>query len=578
MKPVLKLSIFILVILLMVSCGSGNSDNENMTTGQFIDDPVQGLNYSCSSGWDGVTDSSGEYVCDEGDDVTFSIGIMSIGTIAAQSGIITPYSLFPNNIDAALNLARLLQSIDTDPNDGVIIFDQDLVALLPDIIDFSSEIFIRDVELDLGIALVSVEEAQNSLNASILVAGEVIPDGSHIPVADAGPDQNVITTDQVFLSGADSVDADDDQLEYQWSFIASPQGSTVTLSGITSSEPTFYPDVDGGYIIQLVVNDGIVDSAADTVIITAATGDAVPVADAGSDQNIDTTSVVSLDGSGSSDANVGDVLTYQWSITAAPTDSSAILSDVTAEAPVFTADKDGSYIVQLIVNDGTNNSVASTVTITASSLVSHNGLDYRTVESPYTKRIWLDRNVGASQLCTSITDLDCCGGYYQWGRNTDGHELPSSSLDTTLASSLNNVGPYLINPASAPSPNPLDWVNTQIDVDNSGSLRRANWLSTDGSSVCPIGYRVPTLVELENETALVNNPSSAYANFLKLPSGGSRPYTGSQIYYTTVTLWTSDIEDENIPTHSMYRHFSSYGATSGTMVRAKAYTIRCIQD
>jgi hypothetical protein len=313
-----------------------------------------------------VTDSSGEYTCDVGDDVTFSIGTVTIGTIAAQSGIITPYSLFPSDLDAALNLARLLQSIDTDPNDDIIVFDPDLVALLPDIIDFSSETFVADLESDLGITLVSVEEAQNSLNDTILVAGEAIPEGSHIPVAEAGNDQNITTTATVYLTGSESSDADGDTLTYSWSITSAPDNSSATLSNTTVVNPNFDADEDGTYVIQLIVNDGTVNSAEDTVTITATTENAAPVADAGEDQNVTTTDTVYLNGSESSDAD-GDDLTYIWSITTTPDNSSATLSNTTVVNPTFDTDEDGTYVIQLIVNDGTVNSAADTVTITATT-------------------------------------------------------------------------------------------------------------------------------------------------------------------------------------------------------------------
>jgi len=61
--------------------------------------------------------------------------------------------------------------------------------------------------------------------------------------------------------------------------------------------------------------------------------------------------------------------------------------------------------------------------------ITHNGVKYDTVTSPYTGRVWLDRNLGASQVCTSATDTACYGDYYQWGRGHDGHQS-SSSLTT----------------------------------------------------------------------------------------------------------------------------------------------------
>jgi len=41
-----------------------------------------------------------------------------------------------------------------------------------------------------------------------------------------------------------------------------------------------------------------------------------------------------------------------------------------------------------------------------------NGIEYLTVTSPDTGKIWLDRNLGASQVCTSSTDSSCYGNLY----------------------------------------------------------------------------------------------------------------------------------------------------------------------
>jgi hypothetical protein len=70
---------------------------------------------------------------------------------------------------------------------------------------------------------------------------------------------------------------------------------------------------------------------------TAETDTTAPVAEAGLDQNLSLNSTVTLDGSGSSDAD-GDTLFFSWSITSKPLESSASLSDLTAVNPTFTAD------------------------------------------------------------------------------------------------------------------------------------------------------------------------------------------------------------------------------------------------
>ena len=50
------------------------------------------------------------------------------------------------------------------------------------------------------------------------------------------------------------------------------------------------------------------------------------------------------------------------------------------------------------------------------------GLTYGFVYNATTHRIWLDRNLGATQVATSSTDTLSYGHLYQWGRPADGHE------------------------------------------------------------------------------------------------------------------------------------------------------------
>ena len=90
------------------------------------------------------------------------------------------------------------------------------------------------------------------------------------PLANAGVDRNVTTGSTVTLNGSGSSDTDHNPLTYSWSFVSRPSGSNTTLSDSTAIKPAFTADVAGSYVIQLVVNDGTVGSAADRVTITAA--------------------------------------------------------------------------------------------------------------------------------------------------------------------------------------------------------------------------------------------------------------------------------------------------------------------
>ncbi|TAJ96319.1 MAG: hypothetical protein EPO39_20255, partial [Candidatus Manganitrophaceae bacterium] len=171
------------------------------------------------------------------------------------------------------------------------------------------------------------------------------------PVAHAGPDQSVATGSLVTLDGSGSSDPDGDPLTYDWRFVSLPTGSAAVLANATTGSPTFTADLSGEYVIQLIVSDGIVQSAVDIVVVVAAIPNAAPTANAGPDQTVQKGNVVTLDGSGSFDPD-GDALTYTWSFVSIPAGSGATLTNPATISPTFTADRSGDYVIRLIVNDG----------------------------------------------------------------------------------------------------------------------------------------------------------------------------------------------------------------------------------
>jgi len=107
-------------------------------------------------------------------------------------------------------------------------------------------------------------------SAAIITMGGkfyVLPTNA-VPVAHAGADQSVVVGSPVLISGSTSSDLDGDPLTYSWS-ITGPVGNTTSLSSTTGISTSFTPDIEGSYTIQLIVNDGTVNSAPDTVTITA---------------------------------------------------------------------------------------------------------------------------------------------------------------------------------------------------------------------------------------------------------------------------------------------------------------------
>jgi len=140
------------------------------------------------------------------------------------------------------------------------------------------------------------------------------------PVADAGNNQDVSSGTQVTLNGSGSHDADGDPLTYKWIIAEKPSESTAVLSGETNISPTFTTDKDGHYRVELVVNDGKVNSLSDSVFITV--NAPVPkntppnaVAEGPSTFIVKRQSGVHeivLDGSNSTDDGLINPLTYTW--------------------------------------------------------------------------------------------------------------------------------------------------------------------------------------------------------------------------------------------------------------------------
>ncbi len=90
-----------------------------------------------------------------------------------------------------------------------------------------------------------------------------------------------------------------------------------------------------------------------------------PVADAGTDLAGMVTDEIRLDGSSSFDPD-GDPLDFLWEFVEAPSGSSAFLLNETRDDASFYADRPGTYVVGLLVDDGeATDSDEVTVTVTA---------------------------------------------------------------------------------------------------------------------------------------------------------------------------------------------------------------------
>jgi beta-lactam-binding protein with PASTA domain/sugar lactone lactonase YvrE len=219
--------------------------------------------------------------------------------------------------------------------------------------------FIADVNGQYIVSLTVSDGMLSSLpdNVAIISASPNAP-----PVANAGPDQYTAPNTLVHLDGSSSYDPDNDPLMFTWRIASKPQGSASELNDAVPPNPTFLADLEGEYVIRLSVSDGQLESAPDTVVVSA--GNLPPIANAGPDVEVRPNSSVWLDGSASLDPD-GDPISYQWTVLSSPQGSNIFLYNPTEAYPCVEFDMPGQYIIQLVVSDGRLISTPDTVIITA---------------------------------------------------------------------------------------------------------------------------------------------------------------------------------------------------------------------
>ena len=232
-----------------------------------------------------------------------------------------------------------------------------------------------------------------------------------------------------------------------------------------------------------------------------------------------------------------------------------------------------AYTFTVVASNAAGNSGASaasnavTPTCISSVTFTYRGssVTYGVITKTYSgigTKCWLDRNLGATRVATSATDVDSRGHYFQWGRGDDGHQL----LDSTISGTKIVFGTTSSNWICMNGSN-KNWLTV-----NNNTL----WQGVNGiNNPCPTGFRVPTKDELTAEISSwsPSGNTGAYNSTLKFPGTGFRRVNECFLNISltgNVTLWSSTIDTDPWNWDGSVWYQNEY--------RNQGFMVRCIKN
>ena len=217
-------------------------------------------------------------------------------------------------------------------------------------------------------------------------------------------------------------DTDGTVTAYNWTKISGPSAGTITNTASAATSVTGL--LAGTYVFSLTVTDNKGATNTDLLSVVVLAGNGTPIANAGPDQTI-ATSTVNLSGSGT-DAD-GTVTAYNWTKISGP--SAGTITNTTSAATSVTGLMAGTHVLSLTVTDNkgaTNTDMLSVVVLAGNATPTANAGPDQTITT------------STVNLSGSGTDADGTITSYAWkwvsGPNTP--TIVSSNSSSTSVTGL----------------------------------------------------------------------------------------------------------------------------------------------
>lgn len=215
-----------------------------------------------------------------------------------------------------------------------------------------------------------------------------------------------------------------------------------------------------------------------------------------------------------------------------------------------------------------------------------NQVTYTTVRAK-DGNVWLQQNLGSSNVATTRTDATAWGDLFQWGRWDDGHQRRVGATTSAVSpapnnpSGLNKTGtnPFYYNTTAANR-----WWSAGTATDKAEAEIPGDILAANGCDPCKkllgLQWRLPTIAEWEAVRIAegITEYTTAFTSNLKIPSITFRDGTTGNLNTNTNTtrLWSSTAGSSGGA--YVFHLVSNAASTTNNISRANGYPIRCIRE